>query len=210
PRGHDRCLPGRTAPGRSASRDRPLRCRLRVPPPVTARRELRELDDATVEEAGAVVAAEQEAARRSCPQLPALSVADCVAALVHSGRSGHGVVVVRDGRVRAVPGASVREASVVGRYARFAAGSVAVDPEAADPAALLAEAYAEVGRRLVEDGVRLHYLLHAARPQLSEAWAGRGDRDSVAALAGVELRHRENPPMFGPPARSGCTPTPRT
>ena len=61
------------------------------------------LDDATVEPAGALMACEQAAARRACPQLPALyaDAKACAGVLQGLRASGHsGAVVLEDGRPR--------------------------------------------------------------------------------------------------------------
>jgi len=188
------------------------------------------LDGATVERAGALVACEQAAARRVRPELPAAfgSPDVCTAALQRLCDSGqHGLVVMGNGRAAAVMAAAARENPVVGRYALLLAEGLAVDPDLADPTAVLAAAFADLAAPLIAGGVRRYYLLHTALPRLSEALsnlgfgrrsaygiqpaaprrgssavavriAGAGDLETIARLALVELQHRSAPPMFAP------------
>jgi hypothetical protein len=89
------------------------------------------LDEATVERAGARVAREHAAARRVRPELPAAfdSAEVCAAALEHLYDSGHhGLVTTDKGRTVAVMTAAVRENPAVGRYARLPAEGFAVEP----------------------------------------------------------------------------------
>src|SRR5580692_7220834 len=143
------------------------------------------LGGATVERAGALVACEQAAARRVRPELPAAfgSPDVCTAALQRLCDSGqHGLVVMGNGRAAAVMAAAARENPVVGRYALLLAEGLAVDPDLADPTAVLAAAFADLAAPLIAGGVRRYYLLHTA----------------LARLALVELQHRSAPPMFAP------------
>ena len=82
------------------------------------------LDGATVERAGALVAREHAAARQVRPELPAAfdSAEVCAAALQRLYDSGHhGLVATEDGRAVAVMTAIIRERPAAGRYARLPA-----------------------------------------------------------------------------------------
>ncbi len=191
---------------------------------------LKDLDGTTIQHAGAVMAREQAAARRACPQLPASfeNAEVCTAELwqlVQAG--GRGLVATDHGRPIAVMTAIVRDVHPVGRYARLPAEGLAVDPDLDDPTTVLATLYGQLAAWLVADGVTRHYLLHVAQPRLSEALANLGfgrhsgygvqavaarpggssvavrvagpaDLETIARLASVEIRHRAQPPMFGP------------
>ena len=180
-----------------------------------------DLDDATIERAGALVAREHAAARQVRPELPAgFDSADvCAAALQQLRDSGHrGLVVTANGRTVAAGG----------RYARLPAEGFAVEPDLADPTGVLAAAFADLASPLIASGVLRYYLLHAALPRLAEALSNLGfgrdgayaiqpaaprrassaaavrvavtdDLASVARLALIEIQHRSAPPMFAPP-----------
>lgn len=136
-----------------------------------------DLDDATVERAGALVAGEQAAARQVRPELPASfeDAGTCAAALQRLRDSGYrGVVVTDSGRTAAVMTAMVRQAPAGGRYVRLPPEGFAVDPGLADPTGVLAAAFAELASPLIADGVLRYYLVHAALPGLSEALSNLG------------------------------------
>src|SRR5580692_7560048 len=81
-----------------------------------------DLDEATVERAGALVAREHAAARQVRPELPAGfgGAGFCTAALQRLRDSGHhGLVATGDGRTVAVMTATVRQHPAGGRYARL-------------------------------------------------------------------------------------------
>ncbi len=186
-----------------------------------------DLDDTTVERAGALVAREQAAARQVRPELPA-AFEDAAAALQRLRDRGHrGLVVAGSGRTAAVMTAMVRKTPTGGQYARLPAEGFAVGPDLADPTGVLAAAFADLASPLIAGGVLRYYLVHAALPRLSEALsdlgfgrngvygirpaaarrgssavavrlAGAGDLDAVARLALVEMQHRSTPPMFNP------------
>jgi GNAT superfamily N-acetyltransferase len=136
-----------------------------------------DLDDATVERAGALVASEQAAARQVRPELPAASedAGACAAALQRlRDRGYHGLVVTDRGRTAAVMTAMVRQAPTGGRYVRLPPEGFAVDPGLADPTGVLAAAFAGLASPLIADGVLRYYLVHAALPRLSEALSNLG------------------------------------
>jgi hypothetical protein len=138
---------------------------------------IEDLDGATVECAGALVAREHAAARQVRPELPAgfVSAGFCAAALQRLRGSGHHGLVVKDGeRAVAVMTAAVRENPAVGRYARLPAEGFAVAPDLADPTGVLAAAFGDLASPLVAGGVRRYYLVHAALPRLTEALSGLG------------------------------------
>ena len=111
---------------------------------------IEELDEATVERAGALVAREHAAARQVRPELPAdFGSADvCAAALQRLCDSGHrGLVVMDNGRAAAVMTAAARENPAVGRYALLLAEGFAVDPDLTDPTGVLAAASRTSRRR---------------------------------------------------------------
>ena len=135
------------------------------------------LDGATVEHAGALMAREQAAARQVRPELPAAfdSAEVCAAALERLSASGHhGLVATEDGRAVAVMTAAVRENPRVGRYARLPADGFAVDPDLADPTRVLAVTFGDLASPLIAGGVRRYALLHAALPRLPEALSNLG------------------------------------
>jgi GNAT superfamily N-acetyltransferase len=135
------------------------------------------LDGATVERAGALMAREQAAARQVRPELPAAfdSAEVCAAALERlSGSGHHGLVGTEDGRTVAVMTAAVRENPHVGRYARLPADGFAVDPDLADPTGVLAVTFGDLVAPLIAGGVRRYALLHAALPRLPEALSNLG------------------------------------
>jgi len=136
-----------------------------------------DLDDATVERAGALVAGEHAAARRVRPELPAAfeDAGACAGALQRLRDSGHrGLVATGGGRTLAVMTAAVRERPAGGRYARLPAEGLAVDPDLADPTGVLAAIFADLASPLIAGGVLCYYLLHAALPRLSEALSNLG------------------------------------
>ena len=135
------------------------------------------LDGATVERAGALVAREQAAARQVRPELPAAfgSAEVCAAALERlSGSGHHGLVATEDGRAVAVMTAAVRENPHVGRYARLPADGFAVDPDLADPTGVLAAVFGDLASPLIADGVLRYYLVHTVLPRLPEALSNLG------------------------------------
>jgi hypothetical protein len=94
------------------------------------------LDEATFERAGALVAREHAAARQARPELPAAfdSAEVCAAALDRLSASGHhGLVATDNGRAVAVMTAAVRENPAAGRYARLPAEGFAVAVLVAGP-----------------------------------------------------------------------------
>jgi GNAT superfamily N-acetyltransferase len=138
---------------------------------------IEDLDGATVERAGELVAREHAAARQARPELPASfgSAGICAAALERVYSSGHhGLVVTQSGRAVAVMTAMVREHPASGRYARLPAEGFAVDPDLADPTGVLAAAFGDIASPLIADGVLRYYLLHAALPRLTEALSNLG------------------------------------
>ena len=145
-----------------------------------------DLDDATIERAGALVAREHAAARQVRPELPAGfdSAGVCAAALQQLRDSGHrGLVVTANGRTVAVMTATVRQHPAGGRYARLPAEGFAVEPDLADPTGVLAAAFADLASPLVAGGVLRYYLLHAALPRLAEALSNLGfGRDGAYAI----------------------------
>ena len=151
------------------------------------------LDGATVEQAGALVACEQAAARRVRPELPAAfgSPDVCTAALQRLCDSGHhGLVVMDNGRAAAVMVAAARENPAVGRSALLLAEGFAVDPDLTDPTAVLGAAFADLAAPLIAGGVRRYYLLHTALPRLSEALSdlGFGRRSAYGIQPAVPRR----------------------
>lgn len=135
------------------------------------------LDGATVERAGALVAREHAAARQLRPELPA-GFADagvCAAALQRLRASGHrGLVATSHGHTLAVMTVTVRPHPAGGRYARLPPEGFAVDPDLADPTGVLAVAFGELAPPLIADGVLRYYLVHAALPRLPEALSNLG------------------------------------
>ena len=136
-----------------------------------------ELEGATVERAGALVAREHATARQMRPELPAgfEDAGVCAAALQRLCNSGHrGLVATGNGRTIAVMTAIVRQHPAGGRYARLAAEGFAVDPDLADPTGVLAVAFGDLASPLIADGVLRYYLVHAALPRLPEALGNLG------------------------------------
>ena len=141
-----------------------------------------ELDDGTIERAGALVAREHAAARQLRPELPAAfgDAGICAAALQRLRDTGHrGLVITSAGRAVAVMTAMVHE-NPAGRYARLPAEGVAVDPDLADPTEVLGTAFGDLAAPLIAGGVRRYYLLHAALPRLAEALSNLGFGRDVA------------------------------
>jgi GNAT superfamily N-acetyltransferase len=135
-----------------------------------------DLDDATIERAGALVAREHAAARQLRPELPAgfEGAGFCAAALQRLRDGGHrGLVVTSADRAVAVMTAAVRE-NRAGRYARLPAEGFAADPDLDDPTGVLAAAFGDLAAPLIAAGVRRYYLLHTALPRLSEALSNLG------------------------------------
>src|SRR5580658_2558064 len=153
---------------------------------------IEDLDEATVERAGALVAREHAAARQVRPELPAGfgGAGFCTAALQRLRDSGHhGLVATGDGRTVAVMTATVRQHPAGGRYARLPAEGFAVDPDLADPTGVLAAVFGDLASPLVADGVLRYYLLHPALPRLAEALSNLGfGRDGAYAIQPVPPR----------------------
>jgi hypothetical protein len=124
-----------------------------------------DLDDSTLERAGALVACEHAAARQVRPELPAsFEAADvCTAALHRLRGSAHrGLVATGNGRTLAIMTAAVRENPAAGRYARLPPEGFAVDPDIADPTGVLAAIFADlrgVGRALVNTALTGHMTM---------------------------------------------------
>jgi len=136
-----------------------------------------DLDEATVEQAGALVAREHAAARQVRPELPAgFGRADvCTAALQRLCDSGHrGLVATDNGRMMAVMTATLRQHPAGGRYVRLPAEGFAVEPDLADPTGVLAAAFGDLASPLIADGVLRYYLAHTALPRLPEALSNLG------------------------------------
>jgi GNAT superfamily N-acetyltransferase len=150
------------------------------------------LDGSALEHAGALLAREQAAARRTCPRLPeshtdARVCTEALQQLLDAG--GLGVVARVRGRPVAVMTAIARNAGSVGRYARLPAEGLAVDPDLDDPTTVLAPMYAQLAAPLVADGVRRFYLLHVARPRLPEGLSDIGfGRHGVYGVQAVAQR----------------------
>jgi GNAT superfamily N-acetyltransferase len=183
-----------------------------------------------IEEAGSLVAREQGAARRTCPQLPvSFEDSDACSGVLQRllDPGGVGVVVADGGRAVTVMTSTVEASGAVGPYARLPAEGLAVDPDAGDPTAALAVAYAALAPALVARGIDRHYLLHVTRRPVQDALANLGfarqgvyavqavaphrpasavavrvagpdDLEAVARLALVEVQYRTVAPMFGP------------
>jgi GNAT superfamily N-acetyltransferase len=158
---------------------------------------IEDLDGASVERAGALVAREQAAARQVRPELPGAfdSAEVCAAALERLCSSGHhGLVATQDGRAVAVMTAAVRENPAVGRYVRVPAEGFAVDPDLTDPTGVLAAAFGDLASPLVAGGVLRYYLLHAALPRLSEALSNLGfGRHGAYGIQPAVARRRSSP-----------------
>jgi GNAT superfamily N-acetyltransferase len=186
-----------------------------------------ELDDATVEAAGALIAHEQVVAARAFPSLPALYTDSqaCTAALQRLRDAGHrGAVAVEGDRMVAVLTGTVR-----GTQVHMNAQGLAVAPELPDPTTVLARLYGELAPGWVAAGALLHYLEHLALTPQSGAVANLGfgrhhvyaaqpaaprsttgtevqvrvggtdDLAAVARLSMVELEFRATPPIYSPP-----------
>jgi GNAT superfamily N-acetyltransferase len=172
--------------------------------------DLSELDGATIEQAGALMAAQNVATRQSRPGLPSDydSAEACTAALQRQlGNGSRGVVAAHQGRLAAVMTATVREVPAVGRYARLAAEGFAADPGLSDPTTVLAVVYAELATALVARGILRHYVLHVAQPGLGEAMANLGfGRESVYAVqrAAPRPRHPDVPVRVAGPGDLGA------
>jgi hypothetical protein len=135
-----------------------------------------ELDDTTIERAGAVMAREHAAARQERPELPTEfeRAQTCAAALQRLRDIGHrGLVVTADGRAVAVIAAAVRE-NATGPYARLPAEGFALEPDLADPTRVLVAAFADLAAPLIAGGVQRHYLVHTALPSLDEVLSNLG------------------------------------
>jgi GNAT superfamily N-acetyltransferase len=155
-----------------------------------------DLDDATVDRAGALVAREQAAARQVRPELPAAfeDAGACAAALQRLRDSGYrGLVVADGGRTAAVMTAMVRAPPTGGRYARLPPEGFAVDPGLADPTGVLAAALADLASPLIASGVLRFYLVHAALPRLSEALSNLGfGRNGVYGIQPAAARRNSS------------------
>ncbi|MBV8929762.1 MAG: GNAT family N-acetyltransferase [Mycobacteriaceae bacterium] len=153
-----------------------------------------DLDEATFDRAGALVAREHAAARQVRPELPAGfgGAGVCVAALQRLCDSGHrGLVATDNGRAVAVMTAAARQNPVVGRYARLPAEGFAVDPDLTDPTGVLAVTFGDLASPLIAGGVLSYYLLHAALPRLSEAVSNLGfGRNGAYGIQPAAPRHR--------------------
>jgi GNAT superfamily N-acetyltransferase len=151
---------------------------------------IEDLDEGTVERAGALVAREHATARQARSALPARfeSADACAAALQRLYESGHrGLVATDNGRTALVITARVQENRDAGRYARLPAEGFAVEPDLVDPTGILAVAFGELASPLTAGGPLLYYLLHAALPRVSEALSnlrfGRHGAYGVQAVA---------------------------
>jgi GNAT superfamily N-acetyltransferase len=148
-----------------------------------------DLDERTVEGAGALIAREHAAARRVSPALPEayLSVEVCVAGLQRLCDSGHRSLVVSDrGRLLAVGTTTVRQAPVIGDYAKLRAEGLAVAPDLVDATAVVSSLWGELAQPLAAGGVRQYYLVHPALPAVHEALFNIGfGRDSCYAVRRV-------------------------
>jgi hypothetical protein len=165
-----------------------------------------DLDDTTVERAGALVAREQAVARQVRPQLPVAfeDAGACAAALQRLRDGGYrGLVVSDGGRTVAVMTALVRQTPTGGRYVRLPPEGFAADPDRADPTGILAAAFAELASPLIADGVLCYYLVHAALPRLSEALSNLGfGRNGVYGIQPITPR-RGSPAVAVRPAGAG-------
>jgi GNAT superfamily N-acetyltransferase len=155
-----------------------------------------DLDEATVERAGALIAREHAAARQVRPELPAgFGTADvCAAALQRLRDSGHGGLVATDnGRTVAVMTVAVRQHPAGGQYARLPAEGFAVDPDLADPTGVLAVTFADLASPLIAGGVLRYYLVHAALPRLPEALSNLGfGRSGAYGIQPAAARRRSS------------------
>jgi hypothetical protein len=154
------------------------------------------LDQATFERAGTLVAREHAAARQVRPELPAdFGSADvCAAALQRLCDGGHrGLVATDHGRTVAVMTATVRQHPAGGRYARLPADGFAVDPDLADPTGVLAVTFGDLASPLIADGVPRYYLLHPALPRLPEALSNLGfGRNGAYGIQPAAARRRSS------------------
>jgi GNAT superfamily N-acetyltransferase len=157
---------------------------------------IEDLDGATVERAGALVAREHAAARRVRPELPTrFEDADvCAAALQRLRDSGHrGLVATDNGRTAAVMTVTVRQHPAGGQYARLPPEGFAVDPDLADPTGVLAVTFGDLAPPLIADGVLRYYLVHAALPRLPEALSNLGfGRDGAYGIQPAAARRRSS------------------
>jgi GNAT superfamily N-acetyltransferase len=157
---------------------------------------IEDLDEATFECAGALVAREHAVARQVRPELPAGfdSAAACAAALRRLCDSGHhGLVVIDNGRTVAVMTVTVRENPAGDRYARLPAEGFAVDPDLADPTGVLAVTFGDLASPLIADGVLRYYLLHVALPRLSETLSNLGfGRNGAYGVQSAAARRRSS------------------
>ncbi len=157
---------------------------------------IEDLDQATLERAGMLVAREHAAARRVRPGLPADfgSAGLCEAALERLCGSGHrGLVATENGRTVAVMTATVRPHPAGGRYARLPAEGFAVDPDLADPTGGLAVTFGDLASPLIAGGVLRYYLVHVALPRLSEALSNLGfGRNGVYGIQPAAARRRSS------------------
>jgi hypothetical protein len=157
---------------------------------------IKDLDHATFERAGMLVAREHAAARRVRPGLPADfgSAGFCAAALQRLCGSGHrGLVATQNGRTAAVMTAAVRPHPAGGRYARLPAEGFAVDPDLADPTGVLAVTFGDLALPLIAGGVLRYYLVHVALPRLPEALSNLGfGRNGVYGIQPAAARRRSS------------------
>jgi hypothetical protein len=155
---------------------------------------INDLDGATVERAGALVAREHAAARQMRPELPPGpgGAEVCTAALQRlRDRRHRGLVASDSGRTVAVMTAAVRQHPAGGQYARLPAEGFAVDPDLADPTGVLAVMFGDLAAPLIGTGVLRYYLVHAALPRLSEALSNLGfGRSSAYAVQPAAARRR--------------------
>jgi GNAT superfamily N-acetyltransferase len=157
---------------------------------------IQDLDGATFERAGVLMAREHAAARQVRPELPAAfgSAEVCAAGLERLCDSGHhGLVATGNGRAVAVMAAIARENPAIGRYARLPAEGFAVDPDLADPTGVLAAAFGDLASPLIASGLRRFALLHAAAPHLPEALSNLGfGRYSAYGIQSAAPRRRSS------------------
>jgi len=136
-----------------------------------------DLDDTTIERAGALIAREHAAARQLRPELPAGfdDAQACAAALQRLRDSDHrGLVAAEEGRAVAVITVAVREVGGIGRYASLRAEGFAVEPSLADPTGVLAAAFGDLASPLIAEGVLRYYLVHIALSRVEEALSNLG------------------------------------
>jgi GNAT superfamily N-acetyltransferase len=101
--------------------------------------------------------------------------------------------------VLAVAATTVRQVPVIGRYAKLPAEGLAVDPDLADPTAVLSVLWGELAQPLVADGVADYYLVHPALPRLHEAWSNIGfGRDGCYAVRRVAASRSTTARPSGP------------